>query len=96
MFTKILRQHGFFFRDICAIINTNKAKGLTSMTNVFTNDLDKTLGISDEEMNDRFTKIVLLKKEEAKIKGCPVQCYDEDADEPYLLFPDGRRQYLNA
>lgn len=62
----------------------------------FSNDPDRTFGITDEEIDERFVKIVLLKKEEARIKGGPVQYYDEEKQAPYLLYPDGRREYFFA
>lgn len=62
--------------------------------NLFSNDPDRTFGITDEEMDERFVEIVLLKKEEARIKGCPVQYYDEEKKAPYLLYPDGHREYF--
>ena len=45
-------------------------------------------------MDERFIKIVLLKKEESRIKGGPIQYYDEEKKAPYLLYPDGHRGYF--
>lgn len=59
------------------------------------NDPDKTFGLSDEEIDRRFTAMVGLVKQEAEIKGLPIQKYDRERRKPYLLYPDGRREYCS-
>ena len=60
------------------------------------NDPDKILGVSDDEFDKRFAAIIELTKQEAKIKGLPIQKWDKDQKAPYLEYPDGRREYCES
>ena len=57
------------------------------------NELDSTCGISDEELTRRFIEAVRIEKEIAIIKGEPIQCWDDEKQASYILYPDGRREY---
>ena len=59
------------------------------------NELDSTCGISDEELTWRFKEAVRIDKEIARIKGLPTAEYDVDTKRAYLLYPDGRRDYVD-
>lgn len=58
------------------------------------NDPDITLGMTDDEMTERFQKAVELAILKAKAMGLPVQRYDADRKRPYLEYPDGTREYV--
>lgn len=55
-------------------------------------DKDPT-SISDEDIDYLFTKIVLLEKQHTKMRGLPTCEYDKDTEQPYLLYPNGEREY---
>ena len=57
------------------------------------NELDATLGIPDEELTERFIKAVELENERKRIRGSALARYDEERQEAYLEYPDGRRVY---
>jgi len=57
------------------------------------NELDSTCGISDEELTRRFIEAVRISNEIKQIKGNPIQCWDAEKKAPYILYPDGRREY---
>lgn len=54
---------------------------------------EEDLGISEEEVDFRFREAVRLAKERTRIMGKPTCEYDLEKDMPYLLYPDGRREY---
>ena len=58
------------------------------------NQLDYTCGISDEEMTRRFEESIRIDEEVRKVQGLPVARYDADEKKAYLLYPDGRIQYV--
>lgn len=58
------------------------------------NELDSTCGLSDDELLYRFREAVRIQNEISRIKGCPIAKYDYDRREPYLEYPDGRREYV--
>ena len=57
------------------------------------NDLDKTLGIPDDELTERFIKAVEIENEKKRIRGSAIAGFDEQRREAYLEYPDGRRVY---
>ncbi len=57
------------------------------------NELDFTCGISDEELTERFKASIEIDKLICKIKGLPIAYYDDETNQPYLEYPDGRRVY---
>lgn len=59
-----------------------------------TNELDSMCGISDEELTIRFKEAIRIDNEIRKIKGAPVAKYDKETKRAYLLYPDGRREYV--
>ena len=59
------------------------------------NDLDKTCGISDEDMTVLFKESIRIDDEIRRIKGLPVARYDDELGKPYMEYPDGRREYLD-
>jgi len=58
------------------------------------NELDSTCGISDEELTRRFCESVRIDEEIRRIKGLPTACFDEERGQAYVLYPDGRREYV--
>lgn len=59
------------------------------------NDLDTTYGLSDDELTERFKASIRIDNEIRKIKGLPVAKYDDIRKQAYLLYPDGRREYVS-
>ncbi len=57
------------------------------------NELDSTCGVPDDELTKRFVEAVRIANEIKKIKGVPIQKYDDDLGLSYLEYPDGRREY---
>ena len=60
-----------------------------------TNELDSMCGISDDELTWRFREAIRIDKEIARIKGAPTAEYDAESKRAYLLFSDGRREYID-
>jgi hypothetical protein len=58
------------------------------------NELDYTCGISDDELTQRFIESVRIDEEIRKIKGLPTSGYDAELKKAYLLYPDGRKEYI--
>ena len=58
------------------------------------NQLDSTCGISDEELTRRFEESIRIDEEIKRMKGTPVARYDAKIKKAYLLYPDGRIQYV--
>lgn len=58
------------------------------------NELDSTCGVSDDELTKRFVKAIRINNEIKKIKGIPIQKYDNEKKQPCLEYPDGRREYV--
>ena len=58
------------------------------------NELDSTCGVSDDELTKRFVKAIRINNEIKKIKGVPIQKYDNEKKQPCLEYPDGRREYV--
>ncbi len=56
-------------------------------------EFEEDLGISEEEVDFRFREAVRLAKERMQIMGNPVCEYDREKKAPYLLYPDGHREY---
>ena len=54
------------------------------------NELDSTCGVSDDELTKRFVEAIRIDNEIKKIKGIPIQKYDNEKKQPYLEYPDGR------
>ena len=57
------------------------------------NELDSTCGVSDDELTKRFVEVIRIDNEIKKIKGVPIQKYDNEKKQPYLEYPNGRRKY---
>ena len=57
------------------------------------NELDSTCGVSDEDLNRRFIEAVRISNEIKQVKGNLIQCWDDEKKAPYILYPDGRREY---
>lgn len=55
--------------------------------------LDLTMGMTDDEMTERFQAAVYLSILEKKIKGVPVPGWDSEKRRAYLEFPSGDREY---
>lgn len=58
------------------------------------NELDSTCGVSDDELTKCFVEAIRIDNEIKKIKGVPIQKYDNEKKQPYLEYPDGRREYV--
>ena len=58
------------------------------------NDLDRTCGLTDDEMTERFKESIRIDNEIRKIKGLPIAKFDKEKNKPYLEYPDGRRKYV--
>ena len=58
------------------------------------NQMDSTCGISDEELTRRFEESIRIDEEIKRVKGTPVARYDVKSKKAYLLYPDGRIQYV--
>ena len=58
------------------------------------NQLDYTCGLSDEEITRRFKEAIRIDEEIRSILGLPQARYDDITKRAYLLYPDGRRQYI--
>ena len=59
-----------------------------------TNDLDRTCGLTDDEMTERFKESIRIDNEIRKIKGLPIAKFDKEKNKPYIEYPDGRREYV--
>lgn len=57
------------------------------------NELDSTCGVSDDELTKRFVEVIRIDNEIKKIKGVPIQKYDNEKKQPYLEYPNCRRKY---
>ena len=58
------------------------------------NELDYTCGISDEELTKRFNESIRIDEEIRKIKGLPTSGYDAEKKKAFILYPDGRKEYV--
>lgn len=58
------------------------------------NQLDYTCGVSDEEMTRRFEESIRIDEEVRRIQGLPVARYNVEEKKAYLLYPDGRIEYV--
>lgn len=56
-------------------------------------NFDEEMGISETEVDKRFVKAVEIAKEISRAKGKPTCEYDVEKKAPYLLYPDGHREY---
>ena len=63
------------------------------MNNIETNELDRTCGLTDEELTERFREAIRIDNEIKRVKGLPISRYDEERKTAYLEYPDGRREY---
>lgn len=54
---------------------------------------EEDLGITEEEVDHRFREAVRLAKERQRIMGKPTCEFDREKNAPYLLYPDGHREY---
>lgn len=58
-------------------------------------NFDEELGISEDEVTEKFRRIIEIQKEIARIKGAPTCEFDKEKRCSYLLYPDGRKIYRN-
>ena len=58
------------------------------------NQLDYTCGLYDEEMTRRFEEAIRIAEDTRRVQGLPVARYNADEKKAYLLYPDGRIQYV--
>lgn len=58
------------------------------------NELDSMCGISDEELTERFKESIRIDEEIRKIKGLPTSGYDKGLGKAYIIYPDGRKEYV--
>ncbi len=58
------------------------------------NDMDTLCGITDEELTHRFQEAVRIENEIKAIKGIPIPQYDSENKAAFLLYPDGRKEYV--
>lgn len=56
-------------------------------------EFDYDFGISEEEEDFRFIEAVRLAKEKSRARGKTTCEYDDQKQAPYLLYPDGHREY---
>ncbi|MBQ9818606.1 MAG: hypothetical protein IJM59_14225 [Proteobacteria bacterium] len=59
-----------------------------------TNDLDVIVGLSDDELTERFKASIRIDEEIRRIKGLPSAKYDVAKKQAYLEYPDGRIEYV--
>ena len=52
-------------------------------------ELDSTCGVSDDELTKRFVEAIRIDNEIKKIKGVPIQKYDNEKKQLYLEYPNG-------
>ena len=57
------------------------------------NDPDRTCGLTDDEVTERFRAAVRLANEKKKIKGVPIARLDANG-KSYLEYPDGSKKYV--
>lgn len=57
------------------------------------NELDYTVGISDDELTERFKESIRIDNEIRRIKGLPIAGFDKETKTAYIEYPDGRREY---
>ena len=57
-------------------------------------DFDYNFGVSEEEEDYRFRMAVRFAKAKSRIMKKTTCEYDRERKEPYLLYPDGHREYL--
>ena len=91
------RDASLFFRKGVMYNNSDKCdlkRGLIMDKINEKNELDYTCGISDDELTQRFIESVRIDEEIRKIKGLPTSGYDTDLKKAYLLYPDGRKEYV--
>ena len=63
------------------------------MSNFETNELDRTCGLTDDELTERFREAIRIDNEIKRVKGLPISRYDQKGKMAYLEYPDGRREY---
>jgi hypothetical protein len=57
------------------------------------NELDTFLGLTDDELTERFKESIRIDNEIRKIKGLPIAKFDSVTRKAYLEYPDGRKVY---
>ena len=57
--------------------------------------LDRTFGVDDDDLTERFKEVISLENKLKNIKGLPIACYDKQQKRAYLEYPDGRREYID-
>lgn len=56
-------------------------------------NFDYEFGVSEEEQEFRFREAIRLAKEKSRIMGKTTCEYDREKGKPYLLYPDGHKEY---
>lgn len=51
------------------------------------------LGVTNAELEKKLAQGITLLKEMARLNGQPTSEFDTELEEPYILFPDGRKEY---
>lgn len=72
--------------------NKNTAEN-TSNNVVSEDNFDYEFGVSEEEQEFRFREAIRLAKEKSRIMGKTTCEYDREKGKPYLLYPDGHKEY---
>ena len=58
------------------------------------NELDYTCGLSDAEILRRFKEAIRIDEEMREVQGLPQARYDMEMRKAYILYPDGRKEYV--
>ena len=58
------------------------------------NELDSMCGITDEELTMRFKEAIRIDNEIKMAKGAPIAGYNEETNQAFLEYPDGRIEYV--
>lgn len=58
-------------------------------------DIDTLCDIDDDELTYRFREAVRIENEIKRIKKVPIAGYDPVQKRAYLLYSDGRIEYIN-
>ena len=58
------------------IQNRWNSKEVLPMNNIETNELDRTCGLTDDELTERFREAIRIDNEIKRVKGLPISRYD--------------------
>ncbi|MGL4483462.1 MAG: type II toxin-antitoxin system RelB/DinJ family antitoxin [Anaerovoracaceae bacterium] len=68
-------------------------KTLQEQNIIVDDDQNKTCGLTDDELTQRFIDAVKIENEIKRAKGVAVAKFDTKAKKVYLEYPDGRKEY---